>query len=151
MKGFYGLLSKIIATVFFIGYIPFAHGTFGSLAGLLLVWFFKPNLTLQIIILAACFAAGVLSSGAFEKDSGEKDNKRIVIDEFAGYFASIILLPLTSGYLLASFFLFRFLDILKPFPIKQIERRLSGGMGIMMDDIAAGLMTNLALQIWRIL
>lgn len=149
MKGFYGLLSKILATVFFIGYIPFAPGTFGSLAGLAFIWIFKPNFLLQIIILTAGFILGIVSSQIVEKDSGTKDSKHIVIDEFVGYMASIIFLPVTIGYIVTAFFLFRFFDILKPPPIRNLERIFSGGIGVMIDDLAAGIITNLILQLWR--
>lgn len=151
MKDFNKLLSKIIATVFFIGYIPFAPGTFGSLAGLIFIWVFKPDTVQQILILTAGFIIGVLSSHIVEKDSGIKDSKHIVIDEFIGYLASIIFLPLTPGYVVAAFFLFRFFDILKPPPIRNLERIFSGGIGVMIDDLLAGIFTNIILQIWRMI
>lgn len=149
MKTFLRFLSKIIATVFFIGYIPFAPGTFGSLAALAFVWILKPDATILLLILIATFISGVLSSHAVEKDTGIKDGKYIVVDEFAGYLASVIFLPLTAGYLIAAFFLFRFFDILKPPPIRNVEKMLHGGPGIMLDDLLAGIFTNILLQIWR--
>ena len=151
MKDFNKLLSKIIATVFFIGYIPFAPGTFGSLAGLIFIWVFKPDTVQQISILTAGFIIGVLSSHIVEKDSGIKDSKHIVIDEFIGYLVSIIFLPLTPGYVVAAFFLFRFFDILKPPPIRNLEKIFSGGIGVMIDDLLAGIFTNIILQIWRMI
>lgn len=150
MKGFYRLLSKSIATVFFIGYIPLAPGTFGSLAGLTFIWIFKPDFLQQIVILIAGFIIGIFSSQVIEKISETKDSKHIVIDEFVGYMASIIFLPLTTGYIIAAFFLFRFFDILKPPPIRNLERMFSGGIGVMIDDLAAGIITNIILQIFRL-
>jgi phosphatidylglycerophosphatase A len=100
--------------------------------------------------LTAGFIAGVLSSQVVEKESGTHDSKHIVIDEFVGYIASVIFLPLTAGHLVTAFFLFRFLDILKPPPIRNLERMFSGGMGVMVDDLAAGIITNLILQLWRL-
>jgi phosphatidylglycerophosphatase A len=148
MAGFSKFLSKIISTVFFIGYIPFASGTFGSLAALLCVWLLKPDRLQLGVLAAALFAVGAaaahVAEGIFGHDSG-----RIVIDEFAGFMISIFSLPLSPGYLIAAFFLFRFFDILKPFPVRNIERAVSGGLGVMLDDAAAGLMTNLVLQLWR--
>lgn len=144
-------LSKIIATVFFIGYIPFAPGTFGSLAALAFVWILKPDVLPLLAILTAVFIAGVLSSHAVEKDTGIKDSKHIVIDEFVGYLASVIFLPLTAGYIIAAFVLFRFFDILKPLPIRNLEKVFSGGMGIMVDDVLAGIFTNIILQLWRMI
>ncbi|WP_333652565.1 phosphatidylglycerophosphatase A family protein [Dissulfurispira sp.] len=150
MKTFLRFLSKIIATVFFIGYIPFAPGTFGSLAGLSFIWVFKPDFLWQIVILITGFIIGISCSNVIEKESGTKDSKHIVIDEFVGYMASIIFLPLTIGYIIAAFFLFRFFDILKPPPIRNLERMFSGGIGVMIDDLAAGIITNLILQLWRL-
>lgn len=149
MKSFCRSISKVIATVFFIGYVPFASGTFGTLAAAALVWFFRPdNLVLSILIVAG-FAAGVVSSGQAETDLREKDSRKIVVDEFVGYLISVAFLPLTAGYLVAAFFLFRFFDILKPSPIRNVERLLCGGLGIMLDDVLAGVFTNLILQIWN--
>lgn len=150
MKTFLLFLSKIIATVFFIGYIPFAPGTFGSLAGLAFIWIFKPDFLQQIVILIAGFIIGIFSSQVIENISGTTDSKHIVIDEFVGYLASIIFLPLTPGYIIAAFILFRFFDILKPPPIRNLERMFSGGIGVMIDDLAAGIITNIILQAWRI-
>lgn len=151
MKDFNKLLSKIIATVFFIGYIPFAPGTFGSLAGLAFIWIFKPDFLQQIVILIAGVIIGIFSSQVIEKISGTKDSKHIVIDEFVGYMASIIFLPLTIGYIIAAFFLFRFFDILKPPPIRNLERMFSGGIGVMIDDVVAGVFTNIILQVIKLL
>jgi phosphatidylglycerophosphatase A len=151
MKDFYGLLSKIIATVFFIGYIPFAPGTFGSLAGLLFIWLLKPGAIFQIIIIISVFVAGVLSARIAEQEFGEKDSSRIVIDEFAGYLIAVAFLPLSAGYLIAAFFLFRLFDLVKPSPIRNIEKIFSGGIGVMIDDLAAGVVTNIILQVIKLL
>jgi phosphatidylglycerophosphatase A len=64
--------------------------------------------------------------------------------------ASIIFLPITIGYVVSAFCLFRFFDILKPPPIRNLERMFSGGIGVMIDDLAAGIITNLILQLWRL-
>lgn len=151
MKGFCSILSKSISTVFFIGYIPFASGTFGSLAAMLFVWILKPDIAWQVIILISAFIAGVKSAHITEQELGGKDNKCIVIDEFVGYLVSIFLLPLSPGYIISAFFLFRFFDILKPPPIRNIEKWLCGGMGIMLDDVAAGIFANILLQVWRLI
>ncbi len=150
MKTFLRFLSKLIATVFFIGYIPFAPGTFGSLAALAFIWIFRPDVPMLLVMLSAIFIAGVLSSHAVEKDTGIKDGRYIVIDEFVGYLVSVIFLPLTAVYLIAAFFLFRFFDILKPPPIRNLERMFSGGMGVMIDDLVAGVITNIILQVFRL-
>ncbi|MCL0040941.1 phosphatidylglycerophosphatase A [Thermodesulfovibrionales bacterium] len=143
-------LSKIIATVFFVGYIPFAPGTFGSLVAAIFIWTFRPDVLETVIILIAGFTIGVLVSNTTEKEFGQKDSKQIVIDEFVGYCVAIAFLPITIEYVIATFFLFRFFDILKPPPIRNIERMFSGGFGIMIDDVAAGVLTNIILQIVNI-
>lgn len=151
MKNFCRILSKSISTVFFIGYVPFAPGTFGSLAAMLFVWTFKPDIAWQAIILIFCFIIGVKSAHITEQELGGKDNQCIVIDEFVGYLVSIFLLPLNFGYIISAFFLFRFFDILKPPPIRNMEKWLCGGMGIMIDDVAAGIFSNIILQVWRLI
>ncbi len=147
----YKSISQIVASCFFIGYIPFAPGTFGSLAGLVFIWLIKPDYLEQVFIIVALFVIGVVSAQAAEKEFGQKDSPRIVIDEFVGYLVSTAFLPLTVGYMISAFFLFRFFDILKPSPIRIVERHFHGGLGVMLDDVAAGILTNLLLQCWRIL
>jgi len=151
MNSLITFLSKAIATVFFIGYAPFAPGTFGSLAGLIFVWLLKPNVPWQLIIMISGFIVGTFCAHSTEISLGEKDSKRIVVDEFIGYFVSIAFLPQIPGYLIAAFLLFRFFDIIKPPPIRDLEKAVSGGMGIMLDDMLAGLFTNIILQCWRLL
>lgn len=151
MKGFGELSAKLIATVFFIGFIPFAPGTFGSLTGLMFVWFFRPSPLYQVMIAAVGFVIGAVSAQYVEKTSGQKDAKHIVIDEFVGYVVSVIYLPLTAGYLTAAFFLFRFFDILKPPPVRNVERAVHGGVGVMLDDVVAGVFANTVLQIVRVI
>lgn len=147
----YKSISQIVASCFFIGYIPFAPGTFGSLAGLVFIWLIKPDYLEQVFIIVTLFVIGVVSAQAAEKEFGQKDSPRIVIDEFVGYLVSTAFLPLTVGYMISAFFLFRFFDILKPSPIRIVERHFHGGLGVMLDDVAAGILTNLLLQCWRIL
>jgi phosphatidylglycerophosphatase A len=142
-------ISKIIATLFFIGYVPFAPGTFGTLAGMLFIWTLKPSFMWQFAIVITALIIGIITSGIAEKAFGEKDSRHIVIDEFVGYLCSVILLPLTPAYMLAAFFLFRFFDILKPPPIHMLDR-IGGGIGVMCDDVAAGIATNVLLQIVRL-
>lgn len=149
MKAHYGPFFKFSASVFYLGYIPFAPGTFGTLAATAYIWFFKPEEGLMIGILAFGFAFGAVSSHYAEKAFGEKDSRHIVIDEFIGYLFSVAFLPLTSGYLIAAFFLFRFFDILKPPPIRNLEKALTGGLGVMLDDVVAGIFTNVILQLWN--
>ncbi|MFO0752859.1 MAG: phosphatidylglycerophosphatase A [Thermodesulfovibrionales bacterium] len=104
---------------------------------------------MQVLLVAAGLVLGTISAQVAEKGFGQHDSKHIVIDEFVGYLAAMLFLPLTVPYLAASFFLFRLFDILKPPPIRSIDRKVRGGVGIMLDDAAAGLCTNGLLQLWR--
>ncbi len=146
----YKTISKIIASLFYVGYIPFAPGTFGSLAAFVFVLILKPVSFWLVTLIIICFIAGVICSNIAENEFGQKDSPKIVIDEFTGYLVSVAFLPLTLGYLISAFFLFRFFDILKPIPISNIERHFHGGLGVMLDDIAAGIFINIILQVWRI-
>jgi phosphatidylglycerophosphatase A len=147
----FGIIFKHIATLGFIGYLPFAPGTFGSLAAFVIFILLKPDIFIHIIILFLIIPIGLISSHYAEIFLNEKDSRHIVIDEFCGYLLSVLFIPSSAGYALAAFFLFRFFDILKPFPIRKIGSVLSGGKGIMADDITAALYTNLILQIWKII
>ncbi|MBI5049284.1 MAG: phosphatidylglycerophosphatase A [Nitrospirae bacterium] len=139
---------KLIATLGFVGYMPVAPGTFGTAVSLLLVTLLKPdNLELVLIFLPA-FLLGVLTSHNAEKALG-KDSGHIIIDEFCGYLLCVLFVPKNTGYLIAAFFLFRFFDVLKPPPIRRIERIVPGGAGIMLDDLLAGVYTNICIQVWR--
>jgi len=137
-----------IATIGFLGYIPFASGTIGSLFALIL--FLVTDLPLyahfSVIIIGALL--GTHASSVAEKLLNEKDSKKIIIDEFIGFYVSVTYLPKTLGFAIAAFLLFRFFDILKPLFISKLEKTLSNGLGIMADDILAGIYTNMVLQIW---
>ena len=150
MKESYQTLSRMASTVLCVGYIPFAPGTFGTLAGMLFIWLLKPSIIWQLAVIIVVLIVGIKTSGIAEKSFGQKDCKYIVIDEFVGYLCSIIFLPLTPTFMIAAFFLFRFFDILKPPPIRMIEK-IGGGAGIMFDDVAAGIITNILLQLFRLL
>lgn len=146
-----GGLLKHIATLGFIGYFPVAPGTFGSLVAFAFFILLKPSTFTHIFLLFLVVPIGVISSHHTERLLNDKDSKHIVIDEFCGYLLSVLFIPFSTGYALAAFFLFRFFDILKPFPIRTTGSILSGGIGIMADDIVAALYTNLSLQIWKLI
>jgi phosphatidylglycerophosphatase A len=141
-------IQHAVATLGFIGYLPYAPGSYGSAAAFLFVILVKPGDINLIIILLLFLLLGTITSHSTEKLLG-KDSGHIVIDEFCGYMVSVLFLPETAGYLLAAFILFRFFDILKPPPIKKIEKFVPGGAGIMLDDVLAGIYTNVCLQLWR--
>jgi phosphatidylglycerophosphatase A len=152
VKGKYYILNhalKYIATLGFIGYLPLAPGTFGSLLALLVFLLLKPSVTLHVALLLLLVPVSILSSDRAELLLNEKDSRHIVIDEFCGYFFSVIFLPFSIAYALSAFFLFRVFDILKPFPIRRAETSLKGGKGVVTDDILAAVYANVILQIWR--
>ncbi len=145
------LFLRYIATLGFIGYIPFAPGTFGSLIACVLFILIKPSVVIHVIILLFIIPIGIISSHYAEILLNDTDSGHIVIDEFCGYFLAVLFLPFSALYVLSAFFLFRFFDILKPFPIRTVEHVFSGGVGIMADDIVAALYTNVILQIVRLM
>jgi len=144
-------LAVLLASVLYIGYAPIAPGTFGSFAAAVAVWIFQPGLMALAVSAVLVFFIGLWASGETARAVGREDPGLVVIDEVAGYLVSVMFLPLTPGYIIAAFFLFRFFDILKPPPVRNAERRFSGGLGIMLDDVLAGVYTNLGLQAWKIL
>ena len=141
------MFYRIISTLFFIGYFPFAPGTVASAFAIVILFLFRPSNTILFLILILGFILGVISSDKMVKKTNTKDPSCIVIDEFAGCLTAVILIPLTPQNLLIAFIFFRFFDIIKPPPIKQIEKRVHGGLAIMIDDIIAGIMSNLLLRI----
>ncbi len=137
-----------LATGGYIGRIPVAPGTFGSLIGIPIAYAFSAMgrpaalTAVALIILAAVWIAHLA-----EKQLKQKDPGCIVIDEIAGMCVALVGLPLTWFTGLAGFFMFRVFDILKPPPVRQLDRHLGGGWGIVMDDVAAGAMTNIVLRL----
>jgi phosphatidylglycerophosphatase A len=137
-----------IATIGFLGYTPFAPGTLGSLFALALFLLTAPSLHTHFAILLAGTIVGIRASTVAENILAEKDSKKIIIDEFIGFYVSVLFLPKTWKFAVAAFLLFRFFDILKPLFISKLEKALSGGLGIMADDILAGIYANIVVQIW---
>lgn len=137
----------IIASLFYAGYIPFAPGTFGTLVALVFFMVFKMQGFAFYSLLFFIFVIGIYVSDKAEQALGERDSRHIVIDEFAGYMVSILGFNQGPRNLLIAFILFRAFDILKPFPIRSVERVLNGGLAIMVDDIIAGIYSNIALRI----
>ncbi|NNK85711.1 MAG: phosphatidylglycerophosphatase A [Desulfobacterales bacterium] len=137
-----------IATGCFIGKIPFAPGTFGSLAGILLSFILsKTGELVAIFCLVVFIIFSIWIANDAEKILNKKDPGSIVIDEIAGMAVTLIGLPFNVFYVATGFIVFRVLDISKPFPIRYIEKRLPGGAGIVLDDVAAGIIANVILRI----
>jgi phosphatidylglycerophosphatase A len=137
-----------VATGFLVGTVPFAPGTFGSIIGLPVSFLLsRLNLLNSVICILAfiLFAIGIAS--AAEKIIKQKDPGQIVIDEIAGLMVTLAGVPFNLKTALAGFVIFRVFDILKPFPIRAIERRVGGGSGIVLDDVLAGIYGNLVLRL----
>lgn len=135
-------LLVLIATFFNIGRLPIMPGTYTSFAVVALAYVIKPYwqapFYIQLIVIAVIFFIGVPAARQAEIHFKKKDPGQCTIDEVAGQLVALLWAPHTIVVYIASFFLFRFFDIFKPPPVKQLEKP-ANGWGIMLDDIAAGL------------
>lgn len=120
------------------GLAPWAPGTAGTLVGVLLDPLLRPlGLELRVLVVALMFGAGVWLCGASARRLGVHDHPGIVWDEIVGYLALMLVAPAGWGWALAGFVVFRFFDIVKPWPIRQLDHGVGGGLGIMVDDVMA--------------
>ena len=137
-----------LATGFFSGRIPFAPGTFGTIAAIPFAWvLWMIPLPFHGIYLVGLILAAIYVSDRAEKILGKKDPGCIVIDEIAGYVVALSWTPVQVSTLAAGFFIFRFFDIVKPGPVRYFEKNFSGGAGVVLDDIMAGLLSAAVLKI----
>jgi len=138
-----------IATGLGAGYLPKAPGTWGSLLALPLHFFLRQLAPQHYALsLAAIFFIGVIAAGQAEKILDRKDPGVVVIDEVIGMLITLIAAPDNPLIWLLGFLLFRFFDIVKPYPIRLIDQRINGGMGIVLDDVLAGIYSLIALQVF---
>jgi phosphatidylglycerophosphatase A len=120
------------------GLVPRAPGTAGTLVAVLLDPLLRPlGLELRILLVALMFGLGVWLCGESARRLGTHDHPAIVWDEIVGYLALMLVLPAGWAWALAGFVVFRFFDILKPWPIRQLDHGVGGGLGIMLDDMMA--------------
>ena len=142
----------VIATFFGCGYLPVAPGTYVSALTALLVYF-TPLATAPFLVMfgvsAIVYVVGVPAARECEAYYAKKDPRPCVIDEVAGQLVSLWFLPRHAGYFVAAFFLFRFFDIFKPFPVNRSEK-LPHGFGIMTDDVLAGAYAMAVLHLARL-
>jgi phosphatidylglycerophosphatase A len=140
-------LAEFIGTVGYVGYLPIAPGTWGSLAALIAWYILKPMISdpLFLLITGAIFFAGVAASEILVEAWEDGDPKAVVVDEWVGMWIALYLAPHTLVWGLVAFLLFRFFDILKPGPI-QLMDDLHSAIGVMMDDVVAGIFALLLTQ-----
>lgn len=130
------------------GAAPWAPGTFGTLAAVIpYFWFQQLSLPWYLVMLAVTTVIGIWLCDRTSKDIGVKDHGGIVWDEFVGFWVTMTLAPAGILWIVYGFVLFRIFDILKPWPIKWADQKVSGGLGVMLDDIIAGVMAAAILQI----
>ncbi|MBW8005099.1 MAG: phosphatidylglycerophosphatase A [candidate division NC10 bacterium] len=142
-------LVVAIATGAYVGYLRPAPGTLGSILGLLLLWPVGAG-TLQALVTLCLIGVGIVVAGRAAEIMGAQDPSDIIIDEIAGIAVATMFLPTRFLERAVAFVLFRLFDIIKPFPARQAER-LSGGVGIVADDLIAGLYANLLVHVWLFL
>lgn len=130
------------------GTAPYAPGTFGTLLGLPLVYLLAGYpVWVYIVSTIVLTIAGIWICDRTSKDIGVHDHSGIVIDEVAGYLVTMFMVPVTLWTLILGFFVFRFFDVLKPWPINWLDRKVEGGLGIMVDDLLAGVYSLIVMQL----
>ena len=140
-------IARLIATGFYTGYAPKAPGTAGSLLGLFLYWAIPVSESVYSVVgIALLFFAGVGAANRVETETNVHDNQIIVIDEIVGMLITVVFFEKSLIWLVVGFVLFRFFDIIKPFPAKASEK-LPHGWGVMMDDVVAGIYSALSLRL----
>jgi len=144
-------LILFLATGAYTGYASVASGTVGSLVALPLIFLsaqlFSLSSVLQICALVLAIAGACWVAGLAESYLGEHDSGKIVVDEIVGFLTATALLELTCQRLVVAFFLFRLFDILKPPPARYFDQHVPGGAGVVLDDVCAGIYTNLIVRV----
>ncbi|MBI3314389.1 MAG: phosphatidylglycerophosphatase A [Candidatus Omnitrophica bacterium] len=141
-----GPFAKILATFFGIGYFPLVPGTAATAAGMALALCLQGHSWAYAVVVLALFVLGVPVCGRVEKALKQKDPGIVVLDELVGVLIALAGLPMTWPVAISVFFLFRAFDMFKIYPINRLETR-PGGWGIMLDDVMAGIYTNIIMRI----
>lgn len=145
-------LIVFFASSAYLGYAPIASGTFGTLAGVALYPAYEAlrilSVPLYVFGLVGLVVAAIRIAGAAEAIFAEADSGKITIDEVAGYLVSVAFVPLSLRVVVASFFLFRLFDVLKPWPASYFDREIHGGAGVVLDDVVSGVYANAALRLF---
>jgi phosphatidylglycerophosphatase A len=139
-----------VASGGYVGYIPVASGTFGSMVGIPLFWLFdgvrSTSVAAYVLIYLASVGLACWIAGRADAYLNEHDSHKIVIDEIVGYVAATLFLAPTLSNTLGAFVIFRVFDVLKPFPAGYIDAHVPGGYGVVLDDVVSGLYTNLMMH-----
>lgn len=149
-------ISAFISTCAYLGYLPVrltgrtrgtGGGTIGTLIGLVLLPCLPSGRASYAVFLLAAFFVSSLAAHRFCADTGVKDDQRVIVDETVGYWVAAAWLPRDIVTLALAFGLFRAFDGLKPWPIRLADRNVAGGLGVILDDVLAGLAANLMLRL----
>ncbi len=152
MKNFSEKFHLVFGSWFYLGAMPIASGTWGSLGALPFAWLILYYTNYYFLAIAAgiVFLIGIRSSNVIADKLKKKDPGLIVVDEVAGQWITLVVAKLTIPAFLLGFFLFRFFDILKPYPASWADKKLKGGLGVMLDDIFAGIYGAICLYLIQI-
>ncbi len=137
-----------LATLFGVGRFPKGPGTMGTLATIPIVILLSklgPLVYMGVVVLL--LPVGIAACEAYERSKGGHDHKEIVIDEVLGFLITMVWMPMTWQAILIGFALFRVLDITKPLFIGYLDKKIQGGLGVMIDDVAAGIIARLSMQV----
>ena len=135
-------INNIFVSVLGIGYIPFASGTFGSFAGLIIGYLvYLINFKLLLLLIPILLIIGIKASQIYQDRTGEQDSKVIVIDEVVGQLIAMISVLDNVLLIFLSFIIFRLFDIFKPWPASYFDKKIKNGAGVMLDDVVAGIYT----------
>jgi phosphatidylglycerophosphatase A len=137
---------EMLGTVLYLGHVPAVSGTVGSVPGVVLWWVCRDRPAVFAVLTAVLFVLGTAAARSIERKTGDPDPACVVIDEMVGMMAVLAVLQWSWITAVAAFVAFRFFDIAKPFPARQIEQK-HGGLGIMLDDIVAAGYTWVAVRL----
>jgi phosphatidylglycerophosphatase A len=138
--------ARAVATLFYIGFSPFFPGTLASLVALALVFIIPSRVSLYSLTALGILLVSLWATQVYATEKDEEDPQEIVVDELVGILVTFFSLPKSAFVILTGFVLFRFFDIFKPFPVRQIER-CPKPWGIVADDVMAGVYANLTLRL----
>lgn len=138
--------ARLMATWFYVGDFPVAPGTMASAVGMVMCFILSAHPVLYVVLGIIITYIGFKASDITEGLVGTKDPSCVVIDEVAGVMIAFFLLPITPAIAITTFFLFRAFDMFKIYPVNKLEE-MKGGVGIMMDDLFAGLYTNIVMHL----